>query len=100
MGQKLVAQALASAGTCHQTGDVHKLHDGGHDALRRDDVRQLLQTRVRHFDHAGVGFDGAKGVVFCSNARFGEGVEQGGLANVGQTHDAAFQTHDDVLQTV
>jgi hypothetical protein len=37
------------------------------------------------------------GVIFCRNARFGQGVEQGGLAYVGQAHDAAFQTHGDSL---
>jgi len=39
----------------------------------------------------------ALGVIFCRDARFGQGVEQGGFANVGQTHDAAFQTHGNFL---
>ena len=92
--QKLVAQAFTGAGTGHQPGDVHKLDDGGHDALWRDDLRQLLQTRVGHFHHAHIRLDGAEGVVFSRDTRFGEGVEQGGLAYVGQAHDAAFQTHN------
>jgi hypothetical protein len=41
----------------------------------------------------------ALGVILCRDARFGEGVEQGGFANVGQTHDAAFQTHKNILVT-
>jgi len=38
-------------------------------------------------------------IVLRSDARFGQGVEQGGFANVGQTHDAAFQTHKNILVT-
>ena len=40
----------------------------------------------------------ALGVILSRDARFGQGVEQGGLANVGQAHDAAFQTHIDILR--
>ena len=41
----------------------------------------------------------ALGVILSRDARFGQGVEQGGFANVGQTHDAAFQTHKNILVT-
>ena len=75
--QELVAQAFPGAGTCHQTGNVDKLHNGGDDALWRDDVGQLLQARVWHFDDADVGLDGAKRVVFSGDAGLGQGVEQG-----------------------
>jgi hypothetical protein len=54
---------------------------------------QLLQARVGHLNDTGVGLDGAKGVVFSGNAGFGQGVEKGGFADVGQTHDAAFEAH-------
>ena len=93
VGQKLVAQTFARAGTGHQARNVHKLDNGRHDALGRDDLGQLLQTRIGHLDHAGVGLDGAKGVVFSGDAGFGQGVEKGRFANVGQTHDAAFEAH-------
>ena len=36
------------------------------------------------------------GVILGRDAGFGQGVEQGGFADVGQTHDAAFQTHIDL----
>ena len=38
VGQKLVAQAFALAGTGHQTGDIDKLDDSRNDALGRDDL--------------------------------------------------------------
>ena len=91
--QEFVAQAFASAGTGHQARNVHKLHNGGHDALGGDDGRQLLQARIGHFHHASIGLNGAKRVVFGRNASFGQGVEKGGLAHVGQAHNAAFEAH-------
>ena len=93
MGQKLVAQAFALAGPGHQTGNVHKLHNRRHDAFGLDNARQLLQARVGHLDHPHIGFDGAERVVLGRNARFGQGVEQGGFTNVGQAHNTAFETH-------
>ena len=94
--QELIAQAFAGAGTCHQSRDVDKLDDGRHDALGGDDLSELLQTVVRHFNHAHIGLYGAKGVVLSRNARFGEGVEQGGFAYIGQTNNATFQTHENL----
>src|SRR5690606_5603760 len=54
VGQELVAQALAAGRACDQAGDVHELHGGRHDLLRIDDLRQLVQPRVRHRNHAHV----------------------------------------------
>jgi hypothetical protein len=48
---------------------------------------------IGHLDHAGVGLNGAKGVVLGGNAGFGQGVKKGGFAHIGQTHDAAFEAH-------
>ena len=91
--QEFVAQALAGTGASDQARNVDKLHNGRHDALRGDDGSQLLQAGVGHFHHARVGLNGAKRVVFGCNACFGQGVEKGGLANVGQAHNAAFEAH-------
>ena len=91
--QKLIAQPLSGAGTRHQTGNVHKLHNGWHDALGHHNGGELLQACVGHFHNAHIGLNGAKGVVFSRNARFGEGIEQGGFTDVGQTNNAAFQAH-------
>lgn len=35
----------------------------------------------------------ALGVVFSGDASFGQGVEKGGFAHIGQTYDAAFEAH-------
>ena len=79
-----------------QASDVDKLHDGGDDAFWLDDGGQLRQAQIGHLDHTDIGFDGAKRVVFCGNARLGQRIEQGGFTNIGQADDAAFQTHENL----
>ena len=88
VAQELVAQAGTLAGTLHQTGDVHELHDGGGLFVGLPDLGQLVQPLVRHRHDAGVRLDGAEGIV-CSLRILGggDGVEQSGLAHVGQADD-------------
>ncbi len=93
VGQELVAQAFALAGAGHQARDVDELDDGRHDALGLDDLGQLRQPRIGHFDHADVRLDGAERVVLGRDAGLGQGVEEGGLADVGQADDAALEAH-------
>jgi hypothetical protein len=76
-----------------EAGDVDELDDGRDDALGLDDLRQLLQPRVRQLDDADVGLDGAEGIVLGGDAGLRQGIEQGGLADVGQADDAAFEAH-------
>ena len=93
MRQEFVAQALAGARASNQARNVDKLNNGRHDALRGDDGSQFLQAGIGYFHHARVGLNGTKRIVFGCNACFGQGVEKGGLANVGQAHNAAFEAH-------
>src|SRR5690554_146070 len=93
VGQKLVAQAFAFGGTLYQPGNVDKLHGGRQDPFRLDNFGQGIKARVGHGNDTAVGLNGAKGKVFGSNAGLGQGVEQGGLAYVGQTHNTAIKTH-------
>ena len=57
-----------------------------------------LQPRVRHRDDADVGLDGAEGIVRRLRlARAGDGVEEGGLADVRQSDDSGAQhRHEDI----
>src|SRR5690606_32622913 len=77
----------------HQTGDVDEFHGGGDHALGLDDLRQGVQARVGHRYDAAVRLDSAEGEVLRGDAGFGQGVEQGGLADVGQADDAAVESH-------
>ena len=97
--QKLVAQALALAGAAHQTGDVDEIHAGMNGLLRFRLGRERVHALVRHGHSGLVGLNGAEGIigglgVLC----FGQGVEQGGLAHVGQAHDADAERHGDSLR--
>ncbi len=93
VGQELVAQAFALGCARHQARDVDEFDDGVLHALRVNDFRQFIETRVGHLDDADIGLDGAERVILRRNAGLGQRIEHGGLADVGQTDDTAFQTH-------
>ena len=85
VGQKFVAQALALGSALDQTGDVH---EGGGGLLWVIHFTELVQAVVWHSHHAHVGINGAERVVGAFGAGVGNGVKQGALAHVGQTHNA------------
>ena len=58
-----------------------------------NDVSKLLQTGIGHFNNADVRLDRAERIVFGSDAGFGQRIEDGRFPNIGETDDAAFQTH-------
>ncbi len=91
VGEELVAETFALRGAGDQASNVHEFDDGRLYLLWLDDDRQLGETRVGHLDDANVRLNGAERVVGGVDARFGQGVKECGLANVGQTDDAAFQ---------
>jgi hypothetical protein len=43
-------------------------------------------------------FSPAYGVIFCGDPRLGQRVEQSAFTDIGQTNDAAFQTHENFLK--
>ena len=93
VGEELVAEAFAFAGASDEAGDVDEFDDGGLDLLGLDDFSELGEAGVRDFYDADVGLDGAEGVVGSFDAGFGQRVEEGGFADVGQADDAALECH-------
>ena len=93
VGQELVAQAFTFRGAGHQACDVDEFHGGRQDALWIDDGRQGFQAWIRHRHDTAVRLDGAEGEVLGRDTGFGQGVEQGGLADVRQADDAAIESH-------
>ena len=91
--EKLVAETFALGGAGDEAGDVHELHGGRQDLLRFDDLGQGIEARVRYADHADVRVDRAERIVLGRDLGLGQGVEQGGLADVRQADDAAFDAH-------
>ncbi len=94
VGQKLVAETFTFGRAFHQARDINEFHRRRQDALRFDDFSQLVQTRIGHRYDTGVRLNGTEGEVGRFNTRFGERIEQGGFADVGQTDDTAFESHD------
>ncbi len=77
VGQELVAQPLALAGSLDQPGDVHDVTHGGHDTARVDQFGQLGEPLVGHGHLAQLRVDGAEGEIgrLCLGA--GQAVEKG-----------------------
>ena len=94
VGEELVAEAFALGGTAHEACDVHEGEAGGDDLGGACDLRQHVKARVRHGHVTHIGLDGAEGIIrrLC-RCRLCERVEEGGLADVGEAHDAALETH-------
>ena len=71
----------------HETGDVHELDGGRHDAGRMVDLGEPVEARIGHRHDAHVWFDGGERVVGREAALVREGREQRGFADVRQTDD-------------
>ncbi|MNC47453.1 hypothetical protein D3C75_965160 [compost metagenome] len=90
MGQELVAKAFALAGALHQTGDIHEFEGSWHDAVRIDNLRQLLETLIGNLHHAHIGIDRAKRVVGGFRPGLGNCIEQRRFAYIGQSDNTCF----------
>ena len=97
VAEELVAQTGTLRGALHQAGDIHELDDGGSILFGRIHFGQIVQTAIGHGDHAHVGLNGAEGVVGAFCAGVGDGVEQGALAHVGQTHDTKLHRRNSFI---
>src|SRR5690606_8789254 len=92
---RAVAAPLSFGGATHQTGDVHEGEPrrNGLSALR--DRRQLFEARVWNANLAHVRLNGAERVVGGFRSRgLSQRVEESGLADIRQAHDAAFKAHE------
>jgi hypothetical protein len=77
IGQELVPEAFALAGTLDDAGDVHKGHSCRQEALGAEELGELLEPRIRQADNAHVGLDGGERVVRCQHLIAGQCVEEG-----------------------
>jgi hypothetical protein len=93
VGQELVAEPLALGRAGDQPGDVDELHRGGDDLGGLADGGDDIEPRIGQRHDADVGVDGAERIVLGRDAGLGQRVEEGGLADVGQSDDAAFESH-------
>ena len=91
--QKLVTKSLSLGRAGYKPGNVDKLHRRSNDLQRFDDRRNDAKTRIRHRHYPDVRLNRAKRVILGRDSGRCQGIEQGRLANVGQTDDATLDCH-------
>ena len=97
MSQELVSEAFSLAGAADQAGDVDDLDARWDDLLGVDHAVELVQAWIRHWNDTCVRLDGAEGVVRALRTRRSQRVEEGALADVGQTDDSSLKCHGGLL---
>ena len=93
VAEKLVAETFALGCAFDETGDVDELHGCGDERFGLDEFGDFGEALIGHGDDAGVGVDGAEGIVGGLRLGRGEGVEDGGFSDVGEANDSAVQWH-------
>ena len=88
IGEEFISQTLALGSALDQTRDVHELDDGRSDFVRLIHLGKLVQTMVRNSNGADVRLDGTEGIVCRLCTGIGNGIKQGALADVRQSHDS------------
>ncbi len=93
VAEELIAEAFAFGGSFDEAGDVDELHGGGDEGFGLDEVGDFGEALIGHGDDAGVGVDGAEGIVGGLGLGRGEGVEDRRFTDVGEANDSAVQWH-------
>ena len=92
--KELVAEPFALRGAAHQPGDIDEGEPRGDHLRGLGDGREPVEPRVGNGHLADIRLDGAERIVGGLRRRaLGQRVEQGGLADIGQPDDAAFESH-------
>jgi hypothetical protein len=93
--QELVAATFTFRGAADEAGDVDEFHGGELGGLGLNDLNQAFDAVVGDQDGAFVRLDGAEGVVGGFGTGLGDGVEEGGFADVGKADDTCSETSHD-----
>ena len=91
VGEKLVSQSFARAGTADDPGDIDDAQGGGNDLFGLDELIDHVQPGIRHRDHADVGLDGGERVVGRQRARRRQALNKRAFADVRQSDNSNFQ---------
>ena len=75
--QEFVSQALTTAGSLHQSGDVDDFDRRGHDARGIHQLGELVETLVGNGDNAHIGLDGAEREVGRLRLGIRQAIKQG-----------------------
>ncbi len=93
VGQEFIPQPLACTRSADDPRDIHHPQRGRDDLLRLLKLIDHLEPIIRHGNHADVRLDGRERIISRQRPRRGECVEDGALANIGQTDNSDFQCH-------
>ncbi len=94
MGEKLIAQTFSLRGATHEACDIDEGEPCRHHLARLCDRSKPVKARVGDGDLADIRLDGAERIIGGLGRRArSQRVEQGGLADIRQSDDAAFETH-------
>ena len=94
VAQKLVAQPLPLRRAAHKACNIDKAQLGFDNLLRPADFSNGLQPRIGHRDIADIRLNRAERIIGrLRRRRLRQRIEQGGLADIGQPDDTAFETH-------
>lgn len=93
VGEELIAEAFTLARAGNEAGDVDEFDRCGHDTFGVNDFSELRETGIGHLNDADIGLDRAERIVFGGDACLGQCIENGRLPDIGESDDAAFQTH-------
>src|SRR5579872_6578116 len=95
IGEELIAQPLALGRAPHEAGNVDEGQASGDDFFGAGDFSKRGETRVRHGDVADIRLDRAERVIRRLRRRgLGERVKKRRLADIRQSDDTAFETHE------
>ena len=94
VAQEGVSEACSAARAPHQAGDIDETHARRDDTIRVDDFGEHLEALVRDGNVTDVRIDGGERIVRRQRGRrAGQGVENGGLADVRKSYDSAGERH-------
>jgi hypothetical protein len=94
VGEKLIAETLPFRCAAHQAGDIDECEPRRHDLFGLGELGEFVEARIGNRNLADIGLNGAERIVRrLRGRRFGQRVEQRGLADVRQTNNSAFETH-------
>ena len=95
IGEELIAEPFALRGAAHQPGNIDEGEPRGDHLRGLGDGREPVEPRIGHRHVADIGLDGAERIIGgLGRGALRQRVEQGGLADIGQPDDAAFESHD------
>ncbi len=92
--EELVSETLARARPLHKARDVHEINRRVDNALAFRDLREGIQTTVRHHRNPEVRVNGGERIVLSLRPRLRQTIEYRRFADVRQPHNSDFHKRE------